>query len=186
VTYGPAANDPFIGARTYGFLTDWILTVTASKPERDQEIWERYSAVGSQASVAREYGLTQAAVSKAVQRHRATIPPEVREEKQRDELAFHERARDEIVAIARLKPGPVVAGKDGQPVHDPITGDVVWDYTGQLTAWRTAMQVSAHIARLGGLEAPTRLDITATEQAATEQAAVEAAAFVAGGRDDDR
>jgi hypothetical protein len=158
---------------------------TAS-PEWDAEVWRRYSRGRRQHDIARELDVAQSSISAAVNRHRATIPPEAREELLQSEMDFHQRVRDEVLEVFYAKPAPVTAGKDGQIVHDPITGEVVEDHTGRIAALRCAQDISRHIAKLAGLEAPTRLDITATEQAATEQAAMEAATFVAGGRDDSR
>jgi transcriptional regulator with XRE-family HTH domain len=158
--------------------------VPATGPERDAEIWRRYSRGERQHQIAKSLGVSQQQISEAVNRHRLTIPAETREQLVQTELDYHWNLRAEIDAIRQLKPGPVVAGKDGRPVHDPETGEVVWDYTAHLTAARTALQVSQHIARLGGLEAPTRIDVTATEEAAARALGEKAAEYVQRGESD--
>jgi hypothetical protein len=147
-------------------------------PERDQALYERYSQVGSQAAVAREFGISQPAVSQAVNRHRATIPAEVREQKILDELALHEHLRDEVLKVFYARPAPMVAGKDGRPVHDPIDGTVIEDHAGRIAALRAAREISQHLARLGGYEAPTRIDVTATEEAAARVQGEQAVRYV--------
>jgi hypothetical protein len=153
-------------------------------PERDEEIWRRYSRGERQSQLARAFGVAQSSISEAIARHRKTIPEETREQLVQSELDLHNRLRAEILEILNAKPGPVVAGKDGRPVHDPETGHVVWDYTGNLTAARTALQISQHIARLGGLEAPTRIDVTATEEAAALAQGEQAVRYVQRGESD--
>jgi DNA-binding transcriptional regulator YdaS (Cro superfamily) len=152
----------------------------SGNPERDKEIWDRYSRIGSQAAVAREFGVHQTAISQAVARHRATIPAEVREEKIRDELALHEHLRDEVLKVFYARPAPMVAGKDGRPVHDPVDGTVIEDHAGRIAALRAAREISQHLARLGGYEAPTRIDVTATEEAAALAQAEVARRYVEG------
>jgi hypothetical protein len=149
-------------------------------PEWDATVYGRYSQIGSQAAVAREYGVDQKTISNAVNRHRATIPAEVREQKILDELALHEHLRDEVLKVFYARPAPMVAGKDGRPVHDPIDGTVIEDHAGRIAALRAAREISQHLARLGGYEAPTRIDVTATEEAAALAQAEVARRYVEG------
>lgn len=154
----------------------------AHTPEQDFEMWKLYARGRRQVDIAREYGITQQAVSQAIARHRATIPEEAKEEIVRREIDFLTSLRDEVLSLWHGTNGvPVTAGKDGDIVHDPETGEVVRDHTGRLTAVRTALQVSERLARVTGIDAALRVDLGAAEESAAQQAAAEALAHLHGG-----
>jgi hypothetical protein len=150
--------------------------------EQDHELWKLYARGRRQFDIARKYGVSQQAVSAAIARHRATIPQESKDEIIRKEVDLLTSLRDEVLALWHDTTGaPVTAGKDGAIVRDPETREVVRDHTGRLTAVRTALQVSERLARVTGIDAAVRIDLSASEDAETKAAAAEALSRLHGG-----
>ena len=153
-----------------------------NNPEWDLEVWKLYARGRRQADIAREYSVDQATISRAIARHRATIPEETKDEIVRREVDLLTSLRDEVLALWHGTEGaPVTAGKDGEIVRDPESGEVVRDHTGRLTAVRTALQVAERLARVTGIDAALRVDIGASEEAAAQRAAAEALSHLHGG-----
>lgn len=55
---------------------------------------------------------------------------------------------------------PVTAGKDGDIVIDPATGEAVRDMSSQIAAARELRALSERLAKLYGLDAPAKQEIT--------------------------
>jgi hypothetical protein len=149
-------------------------------PERDEEIWRRYSQGERQAQLAKALGMSQPSICEAIARHRKTIPAHVREELIQSELEFHLRLRNEIMRVFEGEPTPVLSWRDGTPVSDPDTGATIVEHAGRLQAARAALEVSKHLARLAGLEAPTRVELSGSEIAAADALAAQARAYLDG------
>ena len=145
----------------------------ASMPPRtDHElnaaIWRAYVSGRRQDDIAREYGLSQSAISSVITNYRKSISQETREERALRELAFLDDVRAQAMDVAHMKAPPVTAGKDGDIVRDPSVtvtdenpdGDIVRDHAGRLNAMSLAIQTSVHMRKLLGLDAPTRTEIT--------------------------
>ena len=155
--------------------------------DRDLEIWRRYVRGERQIELARAYNLSQQAISAALGRVRDAIPTHTREEIIAREVDFLEATRAEILSLwVDTNGAPVTAGKDGDIVRDPETGDVVRDHTGRLNAARMALAYSERMAKLLGLDAAVRVDLGASEEAAAIAAAAEAQAHLHGGTPDAR
>ncbi len=67
-----------------------------------------------------------------------------------------------LMEIADREGAPVTAGKDGEVVVDPDSGEVVRDYSGQINALRTIVTASARLSALFGLDEPIRTDVNST------------------------
>lgn len=149
---------------------------------RDQEWWNLYARGRSQLDIAKQYGTDQATVSRGIARHRATIPDETRDEILKREVDLFSRLRDEVLELWHDTTGvPVTAGKDGKIVTDPETGRIVRDHTGRLSALRAAREMGERLARLTGIDAAVRVDLSVAENAETEAAAAEALSRLHGG-----
>lgn len=157
-----------------------------AQAERDAEIWRLYARGRRQSDIARQYGVTQGAISQAIARHRATIPDETKDEIAKREIDLLTSLRDEVLALWHDTNGaPVTAGKDGDIVRDPETNEVVRDHSGRLAAIRAARELSERIARITGIDAALRVDLGRAEQAESEALAAEALGHLHGGTGDD-
>jgi hypothetical protein len=157
----------------------------AKREDRDFEIWRRYVRGERQADIARSYGTDQGSVSRAIARHRSTIPQETRDEMVIREIDYLTSLRDEVLALwTNTNGAPVTAGRDGQLVLDPDTDEVVRDHTGRLMAVKTAQMITDRLHRVTGLDAPLKVDLGATEQEAARAAAETAVNHLHGGTPD--
>jgi hypothetical protein len=134
--------------------------------ERNAAIWRAYVSGRTQVSLAEEYGVDQSRISQICATFRDAIKQETKEERALRELAFLDEVRERAMEVAKLPAPPVTAGKDGDIVYDPTNKGpdgkpaVVRDHGGRLTAMSLAVQTSAHMRKLLGLDAPTRTEIT--------------------------
>jgi hypothetical protein len=155
--------------------------------DRDLEIWRRYVRGERQIELARAYNLSQQAISAAIARVRDAMPTSTREDIIAREVDFLEATRAEILDLwVNTNGAPVTAGKDGDVVRDPDSGEVVRDHTGRLNAARMALAYSERMAKLLGLDAAVRVDLGKSEEAAAIAAAAEAQAHLHGGTPDAR
>lgn len=141
---------------------------------RNGAIWRAYVTGKTQEAIAEELGIDQSTVSRAIAAVRASIPEADKQSLVQREIDFLDVLRARAIEISNLAAAPVTAGKDGNVVHDPETGAVVRDYSGQLAAMREARAAHERMTKLLGLDAPAKVDVTVTEQ--TQQAAQAAAA----------
>lgn len=141
---------------------------------RDGDIWRAYCNGKTQEALAREFGISQSRISQIINEVRASIPEVDKAQAYQRELDFLDTLRGMSMEIAAMPAAPVTAGKDGNVVLDPETGAVVRDYGGKLAAMDRAVKMHERYAKLLGLEAPTKVDMTVQEQ--TQQAAQAAAA----------
>lgn len=149
---------------------------------RNGEIWRAYYRGEKQGDIAARYGITQARVSQICAQVRASIEPQERAELLKSELDLLSDMRREVLTLLFDMGGaPVTAGKDGDIVRDPETGEVVRDHTGRLNAARVALSISERIAKAAGLDAAQKLEVNAGEEEAARAAAAQAAAHLHGG-----
>lgn len=127
--------------------------------DRDWEWWLEYCSGRTQREIAHREGLDQSTISRALERVRATIPPEKREDMVERSLAMLRDLQAGAVEIYRLAPAPVFVGKDGDVARDPDNGEVVRDYSGKLRALETAVKVNESVRKLLGLDAAQKLDM---------------------------
>jgi len=140
---------------------------------RNGAIWADYCAGYTQDHLAERYGLSQTRISEIIAAVRASIPPtDLDEARQRhlDGVAELQRAAVEL-ARAPLAPaysnGRMMVDEDGRPIMD---------MTGRLNALRVATGISERVAKLLGLDAPSKVEHGLSDQAATaaSQAAADA------------
>lgn len=156
--------------------------MTDRTTERNAEIWAAYVRGETQAAIGARYGITQQAVAKVVAQMRSDIPERIKEDVIHREVEFLDWARTEALTLWDAQGAPVTAGKDGDLVYDPETGGIVRDHAGRLAGLRTAVDISARLAKMLGLDAASRVDATVSgaETAAMAALAEEAARRVAG------
>lgn len=149
---------------------------------RNGLIWRDYCGGRTQAALAAEHGISQNRVSQIVAQVRDSIPEEDREEEVRRSLEMLRELRAGALEVWRMVAAPVTAGKDGDLVLDPVSGEYVRDHGGRLRALEAALKVDQRIAQLLGLDAATKLDmnVAAGETRAAEKLAEDAARRVAG------
>lgn len=132
----------------------------AELAERRAAEWELYCRGWTMPQIAREYGLDVSTISDDLRVYRDSVPQQTREqmiERHHETLADITRRLDEI---SRLMPPPVVAGKDGLPVYDPITKQPVRDYGPQMAALRELRTTLAQEAKLAGLNAADKVEVS--------------------------
>jgi DNA-binding transcriptional regulator LsrR (DeoR family) len=144
---------------------------------RNGEIWRKHLLGWTQEALAEEHGLSQARISQILSDVRATIPePDLVQARQtHQELLGDLRRRVSEIALAPLP--PVTAGKDGLPVQDPVTGDYVRDYSGRYQALMGVAKLEERLAKLMGLDAAEKVDVSVTEAARSSAQAVAADAL---------
>lgn len=129
---------------------------------RDWMWWELYVKGHTQQQIADKYGKSQSFVSERLKAVRANLPTDAREDIRKRRIDEMERLRARIWRIADSEGAPVTAGKDGDLVRDPVTGEVVRSYQDQLAASRELRAWQEREAKALGLDAATKVDMTAT------------------------
>lgn len=150
---------------------------------RNGAIWRGYCNGKTQEALAEEHGLSQQRISQIIAAIQASIPEVDKAKAFQRELDFLDTLRGMSMEIANMPAAPVTAGKDGDIVRDPETGAVVRDYSGKLAAMDRAVKMHERYAKLLGLEAPTKVDLSVQEQnqQAAQAAAADALARLHGG-----
>lgn len=134
----------------------------AKLAERRAAEWELYCQGWTQPQIAEHFGLDQSTVSDDFRAYREALPELSREtmvQRHHDTLASITKRLEEIAAMPAP---PVTAGKDGLPVYDPETRQVVRDYAGQATALAQIRATLAQEAKLAGLNAADKVEVTGT------------------------
>jgi hypothetical protein len=132
----------------------------AQLAERRAAEWELYCRGWTMPQIGEHYGLDDSTISDDLRQYRDALPPQTREQmidRHHTTLADITRRLDEL---SRLDPPPVVAGKDGTPVMDPETRQWVRDYSTQVTALRELRATLAQEAKLAGLNAADKVEVT--------------------------
>jgi hypothetical protein len=125
-------------------------------------MWDLYVRGMSQARIGDQYGITQQAVSERLRRYRASIPEEDLVQRRRAHLDGALAATAELWALAHREGAPVAVGKDGVPMRDPVSGEWVRDYSARVNALKELRAWQERESKLLGLDAATKLDVSAT------------------------
>lgn len=149
--------------------------MSARYSERDLEMWEKHVRGRTQTQLAREYGITQAEVSRRLKVVRESFGTETRDALLQREYQHLERTRSEILELWDAPPAPVTVGKDGTVLIDPISGEVVRDHGGRLAAVEVARKYTERMHKLLGLDAAVKVEGTVSGSAAMEELAAGAA-----------
>lgn len=132
----------------------------AKLAERRAAEWELYVKGWTMPQIAREYGLDVSTISDDLRMYREALPELDRQQmiqRHHDTLADITKRLDEI---SRLEAPPVTAGKDGDVVIDPDTGQIVRDYGAQITALGQIRATLAQEAKLAGLNAADKVEVS--------------------------
>jgi transcriptional regulator with XRE-family HTH domain len=129
--------------------------------EREAEVY-RLTVVNqlTQSKIAARLGTTQQAVSEILASARAKLPPVDLDGIRRQSLELHLDTLRAALELAEMPGAPVTAGKDGDLVLDPATGEYVRDYTLRLAAREAARKADAEIRKLYGLDAATKTEVS--------------------------
>lgn len=138
-------------------------------PERDADIWRRWCNFENMREIGKRYNISHQRVHEIINTFRAEFPEINKAAMVVREVEFLEKVRAEQLRIAAKPPAPATA--DGAilrdprrtPDGDPESNDaIVDDYSGQLAALGSAVQASAALRRLLGMDSPVRVDSTQT------------------------
>lgn len=130
--------------------------------ERNAEIVHLWVSGWTQVRIAKRFGMSDKTVSAIITRERAKMKIGDRQALVERETAFLDRVRTMAMEIADQAPAPVTAGKDGDVVRDPETGEVVRDHGGRLAGMKEARETSRDLRKLLGLDQPTQSVVTET------------------------
>lgn len=130
--------------------------------ERNAEIIHLWVSGLTQEAIGKRVGLDRRTVSAIITRERAKMKIGDRQSLVEREVAFLDEVRGMAMEIADQAPAPVTAGKDGDVVRDPATGEVVRDHAGRLAGMKEARETSRDLRKLLGLDQPTQSVVTET------------------------
>lgn len=142
---------------------------------RNGDIWRLYCRGMTQEAIARKYEIKQATVSEIIKGVRDNLPRHVREEAVQEVREHLRELRAEATRIADMEAPPVTVGQRGEILIDPVTKEVVRDYSGKLRAMETALRFAESERKLLGLDAAVKVEQVITDQSAADKAAAEAA-----------
>jgi hypothetical protein len=127
--------------------------------------WDRYDMYvrgRTVRAIAAEYSMTIAAVQAELKRVTKAIPQEALDEVRRkhlEELAMMSRGMWDLFD---KNGAPVTAGKDGDVVYDPETGEIVREYALRLAATDKILKIQERASKLLGLDQATKVDVSVT------------------------
>ena len=130
---------------------------------RAGEIWRDWAIFRiPQAEIAEKHGISQQRVGQILAGVRDSLEAPDRQAMIAQSIDTLSELTKRQFEIAALTPAPVVAGKDGEVVIDPESGQVVRDYSARLKALAEVRATDEQIAKRFGLSAPDRVESTAT------------------------
>lgn len=132
----------------------------AKLAERRAAEWKLYCEGWTQPQIAKHFGIDPSTVSDDFKAYRDAMPQTTREQmidRHHDTLASITKRLEEIAAMPAP---PVTAGAQGLPVYDPETRQVVRDYAGIATALREIRATLAQEAKLAGLNAADKVEVS--------------------------
>lgn len=127
--------------------------------EQEAEVY-RLSVVNrlTQRQIAERLDCCQQNVSAILTRARAKLPPVDLDAIRREALELHQDTIRRALELVEREGAPVTAGKDGDLVIDPATGEYVRDYGLRLAALDAARKATVEIQKLLGLNAATKIE----------------------------
>lgn len=141
---------------------------------RTGQIWKMTVMGKTQEAIAEHFGIDQSRVSQIIAEVRAAIPPLDKEALVQREIDFLETIRDRTEDLALMELPPAFSQK-GEMLVDR-NGNPVLDTAGRVSALKLHLDIQARLAKMVGLEAPTKVDATVTDAVAQAVAAKAAAA----------
>jgi hypothetical protein len=134
---------------------------------RNMEIYEKRIRGASLASLAGEYGLTDASISNICAEVRRTLPERSREELIAASLDQLEFLREKVLELVNMEGAPVTVGQQGDILREPSEdgdGEIVRDYSLRTRAIAEAHKLNQTFAKRLGLDAPTESVVKASVQ----------------------
>lgn len=128
--------------------------------QRREAEWELYVNGWTMPKIAKHYGLDVSTISDDLREYRTALPSATREQMIERHHAKLADIAERLEAIAAQPAPPVTAGQYGAPVVDPDTGAIVRDYGAQAAALREIRATLAQEAKLAGLNAADKLDVS--------------------------
>jgi len=151
---------------------------------RNGSVWHAYVFMGrTQEDIADQFGISQQRVGQIVKQVQAEMPAEALDDVKRHHLEslrmVHGMLAD--IAVAELPP----AYSNGRPIVDE-DGVIVRDAGPRMAALDRIIKVEDRLAKLLGLDAPVKADVTVNEQArqVAQDAAAQAVVRLHGGTDE--
>lgn len=132
--------------------------------ELEEEVY-RLTVVNrlSQRAIAERLGISsQQQVSKILADARTKLPPPDLEAIRQESLTMHRETQRIALELAEKIGAPITAGKDGDLVVDPTSGEYVRDYSLRLAALETARKADVEIRKLMGADAATKVEQSGT------------------------
>ena len=130
---------------------------------RNGEVWRWYSIRGkTQEWIGQHYGIHQVRVSQIIAEVRNAIPPIDKAELVQESMELIKEVKARAMEIVDMAGAPIAVGKDGIPLIDPDTGEVVRDYSGRLRALDMALKADDTLSKRLGLDSATKVETMAT------------------------
>lgn len=145
---------------------------------RNGRWWRDHVSGMTLEAIAERDNTTAATVSRAIKQVRDSIPEVERTELRKKLADLYERLTLEALEIAQKVPAPVTAGKDGDVVRDPETGQVVRDYSGRLRAMETAAAMADRARKMFGVDEAQRVQVSTGEDEEARRLAAESRAYL--------
>jgi hypothetical protein len=131
--------------------------------EREQEIYRlRVVNRWTVSKIGEKFDLSHQRVSQILADMKDRMPPIDIEGVRRQSLQLQEDIQRRMYELAELAGAPVTAGKDGELVLDPSSGEYVRDYSGRIAALKLAQEADKEIRKLLGADAAQKVESTAT------------------------
>ncbi len=143
---------------------------------RNGRIWRRYCQGHTQEAIAAEFNLDQSRISQIISEVRQSIPEFDRSKLVQREVDFLDQARQTFMELAD-QPLPPAFDTKGNALRDPATKQLVRDASGRVAALKAAMETGDRLAKLLGLNAPAKTELTLPHEAQEAAAALAAAAL---------
>lgn len=153
---------------------------------RNGNVWREYCRGATMDALAERYNISMQRVSQVIAQVADSIPQQERAALIAQEVDYMREVRLGILELWD-SPAPPVTQRSGdgwEYVRDP-EGRLAYDYSGRLHAANLALKYSERMHKLLGLEAATKVDIGASEEAASRLAAAEALAHLHGGTEEE-
>jgi DNA-binding transcriptional regulator LsrR (DeoR family) len=146
---------------------------------RNGDIWRDYIAGHTQEALGERYGISQQRVAQIIKEVRAQMPAEDLAELRQDSTELLRELRRATVELVRADLPP--AYSNGRPILDE-NERMVRDAGPRLAAVKAALGVEDRLAKLLGLDAAAKVDVSVSEQAKAREAeaAADALSFLHG------
>lgn len=114
------------------------------------------------AEIGARFGISTQRAWQIVDAVEKSLPPVDYEALRRRSMELHEATQRMALELAEREGAPVTAGKDGDLVVDPTSGQYVRDYSLRLQALEAARKADVEIRKLMGLDAATKVEQSGT------------------------